>query len=272
MKPCRVAAVLAMHHLNYSLHPPVDLRLTDASGLGRQVFISCLELCFRIGAQVMVYHSAQLALQPADQDIDQLPDEAGLASLWQHETEALSVMAAEASKRGVIIAVENRDPHLWEIAALHRHGKDAASLITYHQGMLLNLLVDQVRQIGSPNVGICLDTGHAFLAAPYWRDTDFVTAVRAAAPWVRHVHFHDNFGRLDDSAESLADRLIFGQADNHLPPGWGCIPLDQVLDSLTAADYAGWLIVEMRPRYSDRRAEALATVRAMLKGKMQGNV
>ena len=268
----RVATVLSAHHLSYTVHPPVDLRLTDASGLGNQIFVSCLELCACIGAQVMVYHSAQLALRPADQDTEQLPDEAGLASLWQRETDALHAMSFEAAKRGITIAVENRDPHLWEIAALRRHGKDAGALLTYHQGMRLDLLVDQVRQIGSPNVGICLDTGHAFLAAPYWQQKDFVTGVCHAAPWIRHVHFHDNFGRLDDYAESLSDRLIFGQADNHLPPGWGRIPLDQVLQSLTAAGYAGWLIVEMRPRYFDRRAEALATVRALLEEEKQGNV
>ena len=89
--------------------------------------------------------------------------------------------------------VENRDPHLWEFTALARHGKSASDLLTYHQGMRLDLLAQQVAAIGSPNVGICLDVGHAFLARPYWPNPDYLAAIRQAAPWIRHLHFRRQF-------------------------------------------------------------------------------
>jgi len=221
----RVCAILARYPLRYTLHAPCELRLTDQAGVGERVFESCLEMAAQIGADVMVYHSAQIALRPADQDTGPLPDADGLREMWRRETAGLKEMARRAEDRGIVIAVENRDPHLWELAALARHGKAASEFLTYHQGMSLGLLVEQVAEIDSPAVGLCLDVGHAFLARPYWQDGDFLAAVRQCAPWVRHVHFHDNFGRIDDVAESVDERLVYGEADNHLPPGWGIIPL-----------------------------------------------
>ena len=60
--------VLSGYKLHYTVHPPCELRLTDRSGMGRRVFLACLDVCSQIGADVMVYHSAQIALRSADQD------------------------------------------------------------------------------------------------------------------------------------------------------------------------------------------------------------
>jgi sugar phosphate isomerase/epimerase len=267
----RLKEILRGRGLHYTMHPPCELRLTDRTGMGRQVFLSCLEVCSQIGADVMVYHSAQIALRHADHDTAaQLPDAGELQEMWRYETAQLQEMAAHAAGKGVTIAVENRDPHLWELAALARHGKDASELTTYHAGMRLDLLARQVEEINLPNVGICLDVGHAHLAAPYWKDADYLTAVRQCAPWVRHVHFHDNFGRLDDWAHSMAERLVFGEADNHMPPGWGTIPLPRVLAALRHAGYSGWLVVEISSRYADLVAEVAPSVRAMVQAVFGG--
>ncbi len=258
-----LAAVMARRPLRYTVHAPMSLRLTDRTGFHEQVFLSCLAATQRIGAEVMVYHSAQLALRPADQDTGLLPAADALRESWRMETDALKRVAQHAERLGVTVTVENRDPHLWEIAALIRHGRRGADLPTYHQGMRLDLLGEQIHAINSPNVGICLDVGHAFLAAPYW-PSDYLAGIRAVAPHVQHVHWHDNFGRLDDRCESLGERLIFGEADNHLPPGWGAIPLAQVLAVLLEAGYAGWLTIEIRPRYAHLRPEIAAAARLMV--------
>lgn len=260
----RLVQVLADRPLHYTVHGPGSLRLTEPSGFHEQTLLSCLELAQAIRADVLVYHSAQMMLRPADQDTEPLPDADALAAAWHTETEALKRVARQAERCGVTVAVENRDPHLWEIAALVRHGKTAADLLTYHQGLRLDLLAEQVRAVGSPHVGICLDVGHAFLAAAYWPAgvESYLPAIRAIAPLVRHVHWHDNFGRLDERAETLGERLVFGEADNHLPPGWGAIPLADVLATLVAADYRGWLTVEIRGRYTDHLAEIADSVRA----------
>jgi len=259
----RVKAVLARYPLRYTVHPPCELQLTEPSGLGRQVFRSYLEVTAQIRADVMVYHSAQIVLRSADQDTSDLPDAAGLRALWEIETETLREMAREAQARGIVIAVENRDPHRWEFAALKRHGKRAEEIATYHQGMRLDLICEQVKQVASPNVGVCLDVGHAFLAAPYLPG-DYLATIRAAAPFIKHLHFHDNFGRLDDWATSMLERLAFGEADSHLPPGLGKLPLRAVLTILKQAGYAGWVLMETQALHFEHLKEIAATARAMI--------
>ncbi|HOG45640.1 MAG TPA: sugar phosphate isomerase/epimerase [Anaerolineae bacterium] len=262
----RARALLARYPLRYTLHGPDSLNLARDPEPAAEVLESCLQLAAGLGAEVLVYHSGQIALHDAWMGLAPLPDEQALADLWPRETEALQRMARRAEALGVLIAVENRDPHLWEVAALARYGRPATDLVRYHQGMRLDLLCAQMAQVASPSVGLCLDVGHAFLAAPYWPEPDYLAAVRAAAPWVRHLHLHDNFGRLDDIAASMHERLIFGQADNHMPAGWGRIPLRQVLEALTEAGYSGWVLAEVAPRYEPYYEEALANVRALLPG------
>jgi sugar phosphate isomerase/epimerase len=259
----RVKAVLARYPMRYTVHPPCNLQLTEPTGLGHQVFRSYLEITAQIHAEVMVYHSAQIALRSADQDTRDLPDTEELRALWQRETRALQELAPEAERRGIVIAVENRDPHLWEFAALKRHGKRAEDIALYHQGMRLDLINEQIKQIAAPNVGICLDVGHAFLAAPHVPG-DFLATIRAVAPQIKHLHFHDNFGRLDDWAESVHERLAFGEADSHAPPGWGKIPLNQILSILKQYGYAGWVLLEVQAYYAEHWQELAANVRAMI--------
>jgi len=260
----RARALVGRYPLRYTLHGPCNLNLVRQPELAAQVLESCLQVAAGLGAEVLVYHSGQIALHDPAHGLAPLPDERALEGLWQRETEALARFARRAEELGVLVAVENRDPHLWEVAALARWGRPASELVRYHQGMRLDLLSAQMEAVGSPLVGMCLDVGHAFLAAPYWPQPDYLAAVRRAAPWVKHLHLHDNFGRLDDIAESMRERLIFGQADNHMPAGWGRIPLREVLAALAAVGYSGWVVAEVAPRYAAYYDEALANVRAIL--------
>lgn len=263
----RLRALLHGRRLRYTLHPPCDLNLTRNPELAATVMESCLQVAHGIGAEVLVYHSGQIALHDVAAGITGLPSDDDLQANWERETTALIRFGQRAQELGVLIAVENRDPHRWEVIALAQQGRGAADLAHYHQGMRLDLIAAQVAQVGSPNVGICLDVGHAFLAAPYCPDTDYLHAVKMAAPWVRHVHFHDNFGRLDDLCTGPLDRLVFGEADNHLPAGWGCIPLTETVRILSAAEYAGWLVLELDSPYDHLWGEGLARARAVLSGQ-----
>jgi sugar phosphate isomerase/epimerase len=259
----RVRQILARYPLHYTLHAPVNLRLTRHPELAAQVLESCLLMAAGLGVEVVVYHSAQIALHDPAVGLAPLPTAEELRASWQEETIALRHFARRAAELGLLLAVENRDPHRWEVAALSRHGRPASELATYHQGMRLDLICQQIAEIGSPYLGLCLDVGHAFLAQPYWQDTDYLTAIRRCAPWVMHLHFHDNFGRLDDLSEDIPNRRVFGEADNHMPPGWGRIPLGKTLAILAEAGYAGWVIVELEEYYEDYWEEALANTRAL---------
>ncbi len=260
----RLRQTVRAHGLNVTLHSPNALNLLR-NERHHWVMESMLRLAEALGASRIVYHSAQIALKDPYRHLAPLPSDGELRAMWERETEALITVGRRAAEMGLVLSVENRDPHLWEISALAMHGKPATELARYHQGMRLDLLARQMEAVNLPNVGICLDVGHAFLAAPYWPDTDYLSAIRACAPWVNHVHFHDNFGRIDDESESIGERLVFGEADNHLPPGWGKVPLDGVLAALRDAHYAGLLVLELRPRYLPYLEEALANTKCLLR-------
>ena len=113
-------------------------------------------------------------------------------------------------------------------------------------------VIDCVRRIARPNVVMTLDVGHAYLAAAQFR-FDFLGAVRAAAPYIRHVHMNDNFGRynplrLQDftlyKTQTPADTFPLGKGDLHLPVGWGAIPLDHVFGILRG--YIGTVVHEYK--------------------------
>lgn len=259
----RARAVLAPYGFRLALHAPNDLSLIR-SALHRTVMDAVLDLARLLGAERIVYHSAQIALQDPHRFLAPLPDDAQLDDMWQQETGWLRQYGRRAADLGLALCVENRDPHLWEISALGMHQKPAWELPQYHQGIRLDLLTRQVEAIGLPNVGLCLDVGHAHLAAPFWPEPDYLQGIHDCAAWVQHVHFHDNFGRIDDISTSLAERLVFGEADCHLPPGWGTVPLGQALKILHEAGYRGDIVLELRPRYQDALEEAFANTRHLL--------
>jgi sugar phosphate isomerase/epimerase len=79
-------------------------------------------------------------------------------------------------------------------------------------------------------------------------------AVAEAAPWVRHLHMNDNFGRLDRGENSGYNRWVFGEADMHMPPGWGQVPYPQVFDPL--GDFSGDIILEIDSAFLDYAPDA----------------
>lgn len=260
----RVQEALAPHNFRVTLHGPNDLNLIR-NPMHSDVMAATLEAARALNAERIVVHSAQIALHDPYRSLVPPPSDEDLAAMWDRETEALIEYGRRAADMGLMLSVENRDPHLWEISALGMHGKPASELARYHQGLRLDLLARQMERINLPNVGICLDVGHAYLAAPYWPEPGYLTGIRSCAPWVNHLHFHDNYGCIDDLTESLSERLAFGEADSHVPPGWGRIPLKQVLNVLHAAGYDGHLVLEIRPRYADYLDEALSGTRALLR-------
>jgi sugar phosphate isomerase/epimerase len=118
-------------------------------------------------------------------------------------------------------------------------------------------LVRQLEAIDHPAVAMTLDIAHLHIAA-HDLGFDYLEAVEQAAPWVRHLHANDNFGRLDWGFDSDPDRWPYGEADLHLPPGWGTIPYEQVFARLAA--YQGDLILEIKSGFADYLGESLATM------------
>ena len=106
-----------------------------------------------------------------------------------------------------------------------------------------------------------LDLAHLHLATHAVGD-NYLSAVEQASPWVRHLHINDNFGKLDVGFDNEKDRLPYGEADLHLPPGWGAIPFAEAFAKLE--NYKGEIILEIKDRYWDHFGDALNNTRQIL--------
>ena len=267
----RVRRVIDRFDLIYSVHAPDRLNLAFPQripgcapelSLEKDVFASCLEVCAALGAGVMVYHSGLIALHEVHAGLQPLPDDEALARAREQEVSALRELVCLAEEKGVVVAMENRDPHPWEVAALARAGVAHDQLIKYHAGMSIPVLVDQVRQVDHAHLGLTLDLGHLYLAANTC-GLNYLAAIRQAAPHVRHLHGSDNFGRLGGVFDDLSFRVPYGDGDVHLPHGWGTLPHAQALSQL--GSYRGRYVMEIRPRFREHFAEALAMMRDVVR-------
>ncbi len=81
------------------------------------------------------------------------------------------------------------------------------------------------------------------------RRADFIAEVVALAPFAKHLHMHDSFGRQDDIwMFTDGERLAYGHGDLHLPLGWGDIPWPALMQQ---CEFAPGVIfnIELMQRY-----------------------
>ena len=264
--PQRVDAIretLAPFELRYSVHAPGRTNLAFGPDLGMEyrVLEACVRFCGEIGAKVLVYHSGLQALDAARTGMAPLPSDDELARGAEREAAALRKLAPMAADSGVVIGMENGDPHLWEYRVLKEQGKARDDLAKYHARMRTSALVAQAEAVNHANVRTTLDLGHLYLATQALGE-DYLEAIRTAAPWVCHLHINDNFGKLDSGVDYEGYRLPYGEADLHLPPGWGALPFAEAFERLN--DYEGDIVLEIKARYREHLGEALASTRRIL--------
>jgi len=58
--------------------------------------------------------------------------------------------------------------------------------------------------------------------------------------------------------EDEGDQAPYGEADLHLPPGWGSIPFVEAFERLK--NYDGFIIIELKERYTEFLAEVRQTI------------
>ncbi|NLF29539.1 MAG: sugar phosphate isomerase/epimerase [Planctomycetes bacterium] len=116
---------------------------------------------------------------------------------------ALNAVAARCRELGVALVLENMLPHLFA-------------------GPMSELLW-MVGAMEAGGVGICLDTGHAFLGG------DLPAVVDKVSDHLWMVHINDNHGDRDD----------------HLPPGRGRIDWAALIGHLCRIPFRGGLILEL---------------------------
>jgi len=256
-------SVLNNFELNYTIHGlnRLNLAYDPRHGLCKQIMHAQLEVCRAVGAKVLVYHSGLQALDLVRCGLRRsLLSDDELRIGAAQEVRALKELGSVAMDAGVIIGMENGDSHQWEHNLIAQFGRPRADLANHHARLYIPPIVRQLEAIGHPNVGMTLDIAHLHIAA-HDMGFDYLTAIEEAAPWVRHLHANDNFGRLDQGFDNEVDRWAYGEADIHLPPGWGSIPYPEVFARLP--DFQGNLILEIKAGFADYFGESLATMKQL---------
>jgi sugar phosphate isomerase/epimerase len=225
------AAALGTTTLKAVLHAPGALRAGTRDG--DRAFEGLLSYAAEIGAHSVVYHA--LALPEGREHERELIAEA--RSLTRH--------AAVAERLQVTIAIENLAPLF-----------PGPETLSANPAMLRGL----VRRIGSPAVRICLDVGHAHIAADT-RNTSVELLCEPVLDLVAVVHIHDNLGaRRRPAAEKPGIDPL--RLDLHLPPGRGTVPWGRIAPRLAA--HSAPLICEAHPPFRPRSSELAEIARAAL--------
>lgn len=187
--------------LSYTLHGPYELNLFDPSGVQRKLLRASLEAARAIRASAVVIHPGRMTRAVVTEAMD---------VLQARERDALGEVSDELSSEGISLALET-----WY----------AVGSTAYSYAIWPAQLATQIRQVGHPRIGACLDVGHLWLASR-WFGFDFVDAVVELAPLVTHLHVHDNFGVL--TADAVG---VLGHGDLHLVPPSGNLPFHSAFRS-----------------------------------------
>ena len=211
LDPNRLRAVgelLLEAEFAYTVHAPLQVNLMDLTshGLQRDVLDASLRFAKGIGAGVVVCH--------AGQRIGARDSRHSMEDQLSAERSALREAGDLAGELGVTIAVENYYPE-----------QPILRGAVYDYSVWPSRLAEQISAVDHPAVGICLDVGHAALAAGFF-GFDFIEECAAISPLVRHVHLHDNLQKTNLTGEpQVSEHTVYGLGDLHLPPGRGTIPL-----------------------------------------------
>lgn len=184
----------------YSFHAPfadhIDVTSNDASQRQRSVdeMLIAASAAGSLGVRHFVVHPGPEAHHFSDDERFRRMEYAACA---------MNKLAYRCADFGMGLVLENMLPHL-------------------SFGRTRDLLW-VMGSLATTNVGICLDTGHAFLSG----DLSNVAHKLSGHLWI--VHASDNRGQFDD----------------HLPPGDGAIPWEHVLLQLDRSHFSGTIILEI---------------------------
>lgn len=250
-----VVRILKRYRFGYSVHAPNPINLMDLDepGLHKEALLESLRFSSAIGSKILVYHSGRYIPEehfhvPRQNTRRATLEVESRRAMNRQEEEALLSLAEEGKRLDVTICLENARPYLDE--GLYCYAEDPFRL------------AGRVSALNHPRIGIALDIGHAYLSAKRY-GFDFLEAIRSVAPLTKHVHLHDNFGRVCSSLEKKQIELsALGRGDLHLPIGKGEIPVEEVFLALN--DYSGLLINEIRYRYLSWASDGLDLCKRLL--------
>ena len=124
--------------------------------------------------------------------------------------------------------------------SVHARSRGVGVALHPHIGTMVETGADIDRVLEGSAVALCIDTGHIFVAG-----ADPLTVTRAAPDRVRHVHLKDVDAAL--AARVIAGEVLFGDAVRagvFRPLGDGDVDIADLVQTLEAAGYDGWYVLE----------------------------
>ena len=238
-----VGELLLAAELVYTVHAPLEINLMDLTthGLQRDVLDASLRFAKGIGAEVVVCH--------AGQRVGTRDARYSMRAQLSAERSALREAGDLAGDLGVTIAVENYYPE-----------QPILRGAVYDYSVWPYQLAEQISLVDHPAVGICLDVGRAAPTAAFF-GFDFVEEFAAMAPFVQHLHLHDNLQRTNLTGEpQVSEHTAYGLGDLHLPPGRGNISLENLFRRMNFFEKPQ-CCVELSPEHFSSVPEALRDAR-----------
>lgn len=227
--------------VGYSVHGPLAINFMDeAYRLPRHMDVlkASLEIAAEVGAGHYVIHSGLAPVQQGD----------GLEAAYGRQREWLVKGGDIARQLDLVLCVETLFGNF--------EGKVHASSP--------RRLAAELAAINHPNVMATIDFSHSYLKLDYdGQRESFVEEIKAIAPWGRHLHVHDSFGRQDDIwMFTEGEKLAYGHGDLHLPVGWGDIPWETIVAECTFPE--GVLFnIELNARYWHAAQECVDATRSL---------
>lgn len=161
-----------------------------------ETIINCqkaLDAAMLLGSQLVTFHPASIEGEAREADLR-----------WPSLHESLRELSGYAEDRNLNIAIENLPEPFF--------GNDPKELY------------DEINHLDLPNIGLCLDIGHAFVGKL------LPDVIDELGPNIYSVQASDNRGSVDE----------------HLPPGHGFVPWDDVLSKLRGLGLHVPFIIEVR--------------------------
>jgi sugar phosphate isomerase/epimerase len=190
--------------LHLILHAPDDLLAGDE--VHDRQLAGALDYAAQAGCDLVVYHASRVPLGGSGGSVD-----GGIVrARLRDEEHSLRRIFPIAERLGVRLACENLAP-VYPGVELACHNPATVA--------------DLVRRLDSSAIGMCLDLGHAHIAAEL-ADCDLAELIEPVLPQVILFHLHDNFGgRALRQRAGGRDPL---RLDLHLAPGAGSVPWESL--------------------------------------------
>jgi len=189
-----------------SVHAPIDgvdlsAESPEIKEQSIDLLTKTLEYCRAIECPIMVTHPNHSNSLPL-----------GREAMKKNSIEALREVIKKAEELGVKVAIENM---------IEKDGRFGSRIFE---------LIEIIESIGSPYLGICLDTGHINLLPS--SVTSMREEILRAGRYLWTLHVHDNNG----------------EKDYHWPIGEGNIDWSQVIKALREINYRGVFMMEIQER------------------------